>query len=238
MMDIIPTNPMVKVAKPNCPKPDRRYWTVEETRRFIEVASHSSRKWSPLCLLLVSTGLRISEALGLTWQDVNLDKNLIHITTVQVHTDGQFIAGPPKTRSGRRSISLDNVGSSVMKTLARDGGKGGVFRTRKGKPPVPGVIIRELRQLCDEAGVPRLTPHGLRHVHAMLALEATGDAYLVQRRLGHSHISVTLGLYGYSLRKDYSVASALNELLACGDDQLVGSCRGSHPKSSLLRSSA
>ena len=73
-----------------------------------------------------------------------------------------------------------------------------------------------MNTLCRHANVPVIHVHGLRHVAAMLALEATGDVYLVQQRLGHSHINVTLGIYGYPSRSEAAVAPALDRLLTTG----------------------
>lgn len=65
-LEVLVANPMIKVRKPQWHAEDKRYWTVDETRRFLDVALASPRKWAPLCVFLVATGLRISEAFGLT----------------------------------------------------------------------------------------------------------------------------------------------------------------------------
>ena len=164
-------------------------------------------------MFLVSTGLRVSEACGLTWGDVDLAARRFRVAKAQVYVGGEFHVGPPKSKAGRRSITLDATGIEALRQVTTSCDDDGVFRTRKGRPPVPGVVKREVRHLCEMAGVPVLSPHGLRHVHAMLALKATRDPYLVQRRLGHSHVSVTLGLYGYPTDDEESVAPALDRLL-------------------------
>lgn len=213
-LGVLPVNPMACVPKPQWHTPEKRYWTVAETRRFLDVALTSNRKWSPLCALLVLTGLRLSEGCGLTWEEVDLARGRIRVSETQVYVEGEFVPGPPKSKAGRRWVALDKTAVEVMTQLRDQGAQGGVFRTRCGRPPVPGVVNRELKRLCDEAQVPVLTPHGLRHVQAMLALKATRDPYVVQRRLGHSHVSVTLGIYGYSLDQDDTVSQALDQLLS------------------------
>ena len=68
--------------------------------------------------------------------------------------------------------------------------------------------------MCAEAEVPRINVHGLRHVDAVLALRAGNDVHAVQRRLGHSHVSVTMGIYAYATRDDAEVADAVEKLLS------------------------
>jgi integrase len=211
--ELLQSNPMVRVPKPQWQPEEKRYWTTEEARRFIAAGLSSPRKWAPLCVFLVATGLRVSEACGLTWDDVDLDARRIRVAQTQVYVGGEFHIGPPKSKAGRRYVTLDTTSIEALRRVMARGEGDGVFRTRKDRPPVPGVVKREVKYLCELAGVPVLTPHGLRHVHAMLALKATRDPYLVQRRLGHNHVSVTLGIYGYPTDDEESVAPALDRLL-------------------------
>jgi integrase len=71
-----------------------------------------------------------------------------------------------------------------------------------------------MADLCKRAGVERINIHGMRHVAAVLALKAVQDAHLVQRRLGHSHVSITMGVYAYATGDDGDVASAIGQLLS------------------------
>lgn len=77
----------------------------------------------------------------------------------------------------------------------------------------PYRVITDITSRCDRAEVSRTNILGLRHVAAMLALEAVDDPYLVQQRLGHSHVSVTLGIYGYSRKSESVVSEKLDNLL-------------------------
>jgi integrase len=210
----LPDNPMVKVPKPRWEPKQRDYWSVAETRRFIAHALESPRRWAPLCAFLVTTGLRVSEALGLTWGDVDLEGRRVRVREPLVHVNGTPIPMPPKTKAGRRWVTLDSTALAALGRIPVGANNDGVFRTRTGRPPTHGTIRTTLLVLCEESGVPPLNPHGLRHVAAMLAIKATRDIYLVQRRLGHAHPSITVGIYGYSLGGDDEVAHALDRIIS------------------------
>jgi integrase len=210
---IIPDNPMVKVQKPRWEPIQREYWGVQQTHHFIEHALQSPRRWAPLCVFLVTTGLRVSEALGLTWSDVDVEGRRVLVRETLVHVDGTALQMAPKTKSGRRWIALDSAALVALRRVPQGDPNQRVFRTQTGKSPKHGTLRTTLLALCEETGVPPLNPHGLRHVAAMLAIKATRDIYLVQRRLGHSSPNVTVGIYGYSLGEDEEVADALDRLL-------------------------
>jgi integrase len=70
-----------------------------------------------------------------------------------------------------------------------------------------------LRALCKAAGVPQIHCHALRHTQASLAYLATGDMLAVAARLGHSSVTVTMGIYAHLLRTDAATATALDNLL-------------------------
>jgi integrase len=126
----------------------------------------------------------------------------------------RLVAMPTKAASGRRQVSLDAAARDVLLMAEPTSSSAGVFRAKSGRPPTTSNIRKTSLHLCEEGGVPLLSPHGLRHVAAMLALRATRDIYLVQRRLGHTNVTVTLGIYGYSPDDEGNVADALNGLLA------------------------
>jgi integrase len=214
-LDIIRSNPMERVEKPVWQPRHRTYWTVDEAARFITTAITTPHHYCPLFAFLTVTGLRLSEALGIMWEDVDLEHRSIRIERTLILCDGKYIEMmEPKTRAGRRTVSLPLLAVEALNRVQRTPSQSGaVFITTTGKTPFPSDLRKRLREICNRADVPVINIHGLRHVAAMLALEATGDPYLVQQRLGHSHISVTLGIYGYSPRNETVVASRVDDLL-------------------------
>jgi integrase len=210
---MIPANPMLKVKKPRWEPGVKTYWTAEQAKQFLDTALTTHRKWGPLLAFLLTTGLRISEALALTWDDVDLPCRRVTIRKALVWAGSSRSVQTPKTRAGRRIVSLPTPATEVIGRVTGPR-HGPLFLTDGGLPPRNEHLRDAITRLCAEAGVPRVHVHGLRHVHAMLALEATGDVYAVQRRLGHASVGVTTGIYGYSRRGDDDTAAALDGLLS------------------------
>jgi integrase len=215
-LDLLGRNPMAKVRRPRWEPQSRQYWSLEEAARFIANCEASTRRWSPLFIVLTTCGLRISEALALTWADVDLDTATLGVQRALVWAGDKYSIGPVKTKAGQRMVSVPEVAVSVLRRLRNPAPdpQAPVFRTSKGTPPTSSQLPRPLSQMCAEAGVPRINIHGLRHVAAVLALRAINDVHAVQRRLGHSHVSVTMGIYAYATRDDAEVADGVGRLLA------------------------
>ena len=213
-LNIIATNPMIRVKKPHWEQKEREYWSIEEASRFINHCLSSDRKWAPLFAFLTTTGLRISEVLGLTWNDVDWMRNEIRISKALVWASGEPHVLPPKTKAGRRSVALTESATRALQMIPRTTDNDECdFMTSFGTNPSPSHLRKYLHDLCDGAGVRRLHIHGLRHVAAMLALEAVGDPYLVQQRLGHADVGITLRIYGYPAKKEREFAVGVDRLL-------------------------
>jgi integrase len=197
-MGLIAENPMLRVPRPGHRPKRRDYWTPEQAKQFL--AAVEAKPYGPVGLFpfLLLTGLRVSEALGLEWGDVDLERRRITVKRALVYNVGQrYVEEDTKTASSRRVIALTGAGVQAMaRRRAATTGQGRVFTGRFGNTPEQTNLRR-----------------ALRHVHAMLALEATGDVYAVQRRLGHSNVTTTVAIYGYSKRDDSETAEALDRLL-------------------------
>lgn len=195
----LPDNPLRAVARPAHTPAERRWWTPAEYARFVSVVAGSRRRYAPLVLLLATSGLRLSEALALTWADVDLLAGEARITRALVWAGTTAHLGPTKSRSGQRVVALPAVTVSALAALPRPIGGGPVFRTRTGRPPTPGVVRQTLRALCAEAGVPPCTPHGLRHLAASLLLRSGLSVPEVAATLGHATPATTLHVYSHVL---------------------------------------
>lgn len=200
----------------NRPRPSHRHeiqaWTAQELGEFLAYVRESDEpRLYPLWLLMATTGLRRGEALGLRWQDVNLDKARISIrqTLLAVRHIPQF--GQPKTKNGKRNISLDGFTVRTLRSHRRAqaaerlaGGSAYedldlVFATEIGGVVHPDRITRRFGRLVQKSGLPRVTLHGLRHSFATIALEAGIHPKVVSERLGHSTVSLTLDVYSHAI---------------------------------------
>jgi integrase len=150
-------------------------------------------------LLALQTGLRRSELAGLQWSDVDLDSGALSVRHSLVKLpSGSLDLGPPK--SGRARV-VDLPGDSVDALRdfldARDVESAFVFCYRDGRPLDPNLLSRVFRRTADLAGFPGLRLHDLRHTHATLLLSQSVHPKVVQERLGHSTIAITMDLYSH-----------------------------------------
>ena len=161
--------------------------------------------------LAVSTGLRRSELLGLTWRHVDLlERCEVQVVQVLHRLPGQgFVTAEPKSAKGRRSVALppsavialrehraeqEAVRAMLGGTLHDDDL---VFSTPDGQPMLPDEITRRFTVLARAVGLSDVTFHSLRHTHATMMLQQGVHPKIVQERLGHSTISITLDTYSH-----------------------------------------
>ncbi len=219
-MELLTVNAMERVHKPEWRPREKTYWSVPQTRIFLATALASHLRLAPLCALLASTGLRVSEALGLTWEDVDIQQKRLQVRRAFVWMNGECAEVPPKTEAGKRSVSLPMQAVEALSLTPQTAEGRYVFRTDNGTPPRHSHIRETLIALCDAADVPRINVHGLRHVAAAMALKATKDIHAVQRRLGHSRASITMDIYAYVLTDEGDVAAALDAMLSAEAEPL------------------
>jgi integrase len=211
--DLWQVNPARRAEVPKASAAGKRHermdtWTREELGRFLEVtgAHHHRAVW----LLLATTGLRRGEALGMAWSQVDLDAGRMSVTRTLVDLDGSApVWSDPKTARGRRSIALDPGTVAVLRQVRRDQaqerllvGAGYVdhdlvFARPDGQPWHPERFSRTFSEQVARHGLPPLSVHGLRHTWATLALQAGVHPKVVQERLGHSTIGITLDVYSH-----------------------------------------
>ena len=146
------------------------------------------------------------------WTDLDLDGARASIVRAAVRIKGKgVVILPPKTERSRRTIALDAETVDVLRAVRGTqlikqselgdlyGDTGYVFTDTKGSPLDPFVLIDTWRHIVAGAGVTNVRLHDLRHFHASVLLRANTHPKIVQERLGHSTISVTLDTYSHSV---------------------------------------
>jgi integrase len=173
------------------------------------LSATASTRWHTLWVLLGTTGMRLGEALGLKWDDVDLTKRrLVVRRTLLRHPGRGLIFAPPKTDKSRRTIHLSDAarqsllhhgqGEPERRAQADDWREYGlVFTNLHGGPVEAGEINRALTLALQQAGLPHIRVHDLRHTVASLLLEAAVHPKIVQELLGHSTIRLTLDTYSH-----------------------------------------
>jgi integrase len=186
---------------PKRPKP----WTLEECQIFLRDIADD--RLANLYHLILFTGMRRGEAIGLRWQDVDLDRAYLSVEQQITEVHGRSVVGTPKTKRGTRDIPIDadtvailrrhqemqNVERSAWGPAWNDAGL--VFTREDGRPLRPEYATRHFQALAERAGLPAIRLHDLRHTNASVALQAGVAMKVVSDRLGHSQIAVTADLY-------------------------------------------
>ena len=213
------------------PRPDR--WEVPavqpaQIRRLLSEADGTL--YGPLVQLAVTTGLRLGEILGLRWQDVDLDAEVLFVRqTCQWLAGEGFLFRQPKSHRSARPVALP--GSAVdrlrqHRLLQLEGrlalgadyhDMGLVFASQVGGPIHPSNLRKAWLGIAERAGLRGLRFHDLRHAHASLLLRQGAHPKIVSERLGHSTVGVTLDIYSHvvpNLQAD--VARSFDEALANG----------------------
>ena len=211
------------VDVPRARRNEMQTWDEDDIITFLEAAKDSH--YYALFHTALFTGMRRSELLALQWRDI--DFHQIHINrSLHQLRDGSYVFTQPKSAKSRRTIALSP--SSVLTLTEHKERQEGiramlgtllknddlVFSTPEGKPLRPNTISRAWTMLAARAGVKVIRFHDARHSHASLMLKQGVHPKIVQERLGHASIQMTLDTYSH-------VAPGLQQAAAESFDKLL-----------------
>lgn len=210
-LGLIATNPMSRVPRPRHQKPEAKDWGLEDMRQWLREALEDATPLASLLALMLLTGLRPGEALGLRWDDIDLERGTLTVRRNVTWAGSTWHIGRPKTRAGERTVALPALAVRLLSRLERRS----LYVFWQSRPPTSKQVSNVMRELCQRAGVPRRPAHYLRHAHASLLVHLGADVKTAQRRLGHASAHVTLDVYAHHIGEgDKRLAEALDGALA------------------------
>ncbi len=218
-------NPADAIDAPRSTHSEIKVMSEDDLNRFLEVVKPTP--YYVLCYLALFTGMRRSELLALRWSDVDLLLCQISVTrSMHRLKDGKIVFQPPKTAKGRRIVSLSPSTVLVLRehretqeTIRLMQGlhledNDLVFSKEDRSPITPNVVTSAWVRLAKRAGLEGIRLHDARHTHASLMLKQGIHPKIVQERLGHSTIAITLDTYSH-------VAPGLQEAAAKRFDEVI-----------------
>lgn len=197
-------------------------WTSQEAAMFI--AHTAGDRLFPAIFLMMATGLRRGEVLGLEWTD--LDRARVHVQRSVGIVKGELTVSTPKTLQGARIVTLADDALQVLvqhrrrqdaeRSIAQEAWQPSdrVFTTEIGSPLTPMMLTHAWNRMQERAGVRHVRLHDLRHLHVSLLVREGFDPRTIADRIGHSDPAFTLRRYSHMFEEQRAAAAVnLTQLL-------------------------
>ncbi|MBE3570195.1 MAG: site-specific integrase [Bacillales bacterium] len=222
---ILRENPITRITIPKDTEKRKevKFFTREQLDKFLKAVKtpqknakyQHSIQYFALFTLMARTGLRIGEALALTWDDINFEKKTLTVNKTLVYpVNSSPYISTPKSKKSVRTIKLDDIAIQVMKKHKINRNEvclmyknykrpstNIVFFQHDGRWLRTNVVREYFKEVCKRADLPILSPHALRHSHAVHLLEAGANIKYVSERLGHASIKTTADTYLHITKK-------------------------------------
>lgn len=171
-------------------------------RETVEAICSSDHPYAIYPHILLRMGLRCSEMCGLRWEDVDLERGILHVRQARVAEGSLIVVGVPKSKTSVRHLPIPDDLAQRLKSEREENPDNDLVATFNGKPLNPNRLSEgHLQTFYRAIGVPdelQLSTHELRHTCGTLLYQATKDIYHVSKFLGHSDIGITSKTYVHS----------------------------------------
>jgi integrase len=210
---ILGVNPIRRVERPKVTKAEQQVLSPEQCSKLMVWAEENDPDFTALWTLLLTSGMRPGEALAVRWEDLVVDEStgeaLLYIRRA-LKRDGEVEAFG-KTEGSTKPISLPAMTVTSLQrhkvrqnTLALRAGsryerQGWIFSNKYGNILDPAKVRNRWKAACRKAGVPAVRLYDTRHSHATALLIAGVNPKIVQERLRHSDVQLTLNTYSHVL---------------------------------------
>lgn len=184
--------------------------------KLLKVCENSTLK---LPIYLASgLGLRISEILGLTWDNIDFNNNTITINKITVRNDKKVILKSPKTESSERTISAPKEIILMLKEYKKkqlesklsgqiSNSLNLIFFDKNEQPIAQDVLSKKFSRFLKDNDLSHIRFHDLRHSHVTMLINSKIPIKVISERVGHSNINTTLNIYAHTLKEMDSEAS-------------------------------
>lgn len=230
--NIIQKNPADFAKPPKVSKHEADFFEINEVIAIGKALAKEQLKWQAITNLLIDTGARRGEIMGLKWKNVDFKNNEITIeNNLQYTSEKGVYDDSPKTRECRTisvsrhvMILLNNLRKELLQEQLRLGTywvqTDYCFVNDRGVHLHPDSINTWLKGFSIRHNLPHIHPHKFRHTQASILYYAGVDPVTISKRLGHSDISTTQDIYSHLLKESNRKASnALEQILYIKNDK-------------------
>lgn len=225
----IASNPADHIQLPKWERRDLQVWESAQFAHFLTVAADADDALYALWRLVIATGMRRGELLGLRWSDLDMADATVTIRQTRVSDGYKVSITTPKTKAGRRTIAID---TGTVVALAHLKNQQAAAAELLGLPPFdliatdndgqlirPNTLLARFHAATSRANLPKCRLHDLRHSAAAYQLERGVPVHIVAGRLGHASPATTLAIYAAFLPTADRAAStgfgdALDKMMA------------------------
>ncbi|MGI1659590.1 MAG: tyrosine-type recombinase/integrase [Desulfitobacterium sp.] len=207
----------------DAPRPERRKskcYDIEQVKAMLKALEKEELRYQVAIMVALTTGARLGEIMGLTWDCIDFDNK-----TIEIRQSSQYIPGKgvftksPKNESSKRKISVNDALLTQIKDYKKEqqdkgflcGDNNALFVSWDGKPVNTYMLARWFPEFLTRNGLPRLNFHGLRHTSATFLISQGMDIETVAGRLGHSTSATTQNIYSHFLESKDKQAADLME---------------------------
>lgn len=224
---LIPYNPAHKATPPKMEQREVNYFQPEQVAAIRDALETEPLKWKVATHLLLLSGCRRGEIMGLKWakvdfkgQTIRIDNNLLYAADIGIYED------TPKTATSVRTIRLPSETMQLLKewkleqTAQRiaSGDRWNytdfLFTQENGTPMHPDSLTDWLAKFSQRRGLPHINPHAFRHTMASLLYFNGVDSITISKRLGHAKVSTTTDVYSHIIKEaDERAADCLGDII-------------------------
>lgn len=210
VLQMIPNNPCIGVELPKAVKYEAEIYDTKEIEKALKLAEGTDMYL--ILLLTAYVGFRRGEIAALRWEHIDLANGIIHVKENRVIADGKVITKAPKSSSGTRDITIGNKLLDELKAAHTDYitkkqsqsktfvDTGFVICQPNGKPYNPESIAQKWERFLKKHDLKKIRFHDLRHSCATMMAEAGVSPKVMQQRLGHADIGITMNTYTHTTR--------------------------------------
>lgn len=183
-------------------KKKQKFLNLYDLQTLLKNLNLSSEiNWDWFFLLIAKTGLRFAEALALTPEDFDFEKQCIVVNKSWNYKEKEGHFQPTKNASSNRSVMVDWQLMQQFKSLIANKVSNKPIFFEEGQRVYNSTLNKKLTRYCEELGIPTISIHGLRHTHASLLLYEGVSVASVAKRLGHNNTTTTQETYIHIIKE-------------------------------------